>query len=288
MTQHRERGNRLTSETSPYLQQHATNPVDWHPWGAEAFELAERDDRPVFLSIGYSACHWCHVMAHESFDDRAIADFLNEHFVSIKVDREERPDLDAIYMNAVVAMTGRGGWPMSVFLTPDQRPFFGGTYWPPRSAHGTPGFIDILHHIVHAWRERRDEVERAAQSLVDAVRTMGQPPGEPQPLGPEILARAAGDLRGVRAGPVDRAHHAEAEERVGRGAQTHGVADREAQALGGARLQREIDHLGLSGGRGESAEEHRTHESAHGCKVSRSGAAVCAAGYRVKGCSKLR
>src|SRR5512146_1627600 len=121
--------NRLADETSPYLLQHAHNPVDWYPWGAEAFEKAKREDKPIFLSIGYSACHWCHVMEHESFENDAIAEFLNRHFVSIKVDREERPDVDSIYMQAVQIMTGHGGWPMSMFLTPDRVPFFGGTYF---------------------------------------------------------------------------------------------------------------------------------------------------------------
>src|SRR5690606_66708 len=142
----------------------------------------------------YSACHWCHVMEHESFEDDEIASFLNERFVAIKVDREERPDLDAIYMNAVVAMTGHGGWPMSVFLTPDKRPFWGGTYWPARSRMGMPGFIDVLHHIDHAWRERRDEVEKAAGDLVRAVQAMGEPPGEPKTLGEEVLRKAMQQL----------------------------------------------------------------------------------------------
>lgn len=196
------RTNRLAGETSPYLLQHARNPVDWHPWGAEALSKAAVEEKPLFLSIGYSACHWCHVMEHESFEDAEIAAFLNERFVSVKVDREERPDLDAIYMNAVVAMTGHGGWPMSVFLAPDTRPFFGGTYWPARARGGMPGFLDILRHIDHAWRERRDEVERAAGDLTRAVQAMGEPPGEPQSLGPEVLENAARQL--LRA--ADRRH----------------------------------------------------------------------------------
>lgn len=187
MAQSREGGNQLRSETSPYLLQHAENPVDWYPWGEEAFERAAAEEKPIFLSIGYSACHWCHVMEHESFEDAEIASYLNEHFVSVKVDREERPDVDAIYMNAVVAMTGRGGWPMSVFLTPTKRPFFGGTYWPAQSQRGMPGFIDILKHVEHAWRERRGEVDRAAGDLVRAIEAMGEPVGEPQTLGEEVL-----------------------------------------------------------------------------------------------------
>ena len=145
--------NNLSQEISPYLLQHAENPVDWHPWGPEALERARAEQKPIFLSIGYSACHWCHVMAHESFENPAIAELLNRDFVSIKVDREERPDLDQIYMEAVQAMTGQGGWPMSVFLTPEQKPFFGGTYWPPHGRGGMPGFGDVLAAVAAAWRE---------------------------------------------------------------------------------------------------------------------------------------
>ena len=132
--------NRLAQTNSPYLLQHANNPVDWYPWSQEALEKARQEDKPIFLSIGYAACHWCHVMAHESFEDEEIAAIMNDHFINIKVDREERPDLDTIYMNAVVAMTGQGGWPMSVFLTPDGEPFFGGTYFPPTSRYNIPAF----------------------------------------------------------------------------------------------------------------------------------------------------
>ena len=139
--------NRLVNETSPYLLQHAHNPVDWYPWGSEALERATREDRPIFLSIGYSACHWCHVMERESFEDPAIAEQLNRDFVPIKVDREERPDLDEVYMASVQAMTGSGGWPMSVFLTPDLEPFFGGTYFPPSDTHGLPGFPRVLSGV---------------------------------------------------------------------------------------------------------------------------------------------
>jgi hypothetical protein len=157
--------NRLANETSPYLLQHSHQPVDWFPWGAEAFDLARATDKPVLLSVGYSACHWCHVMAHESFDDPRIASYLNEHFVSIKVDREERPDLDSIYMDAVVAATGRGGWPMTAFLTPEGRPFFGGTYFPPEDRMGMAGFPRVLQAIVAAYRDRRDDVARSAEQL---------------------------------------------------------------------------------------------------------------------------
>ena len=138
------RMNRLAGETSPYLLQHATNPVDWHPWDSEALERARNTDRPILLSVGYSACHWCHVMAHESFEDAETAALMNRLFVNVKVDREERPDLDAVYMNAVVGMTGHGGWPMTVFTTPDGRPFYCGTYFPPRPAHGMPAFRQVI------------------------------------------------------------------------------------------------------------------------------------------------
>jgi len=156
-------------ELSPYLLQHRHNPVDWYPWGDDAFDRARRDDRPVFLSIGYSACHWCHVMAHESFEDPAIAAALNQSFVSIKVDREERPDVDAVYMEAVQAITGSGGWPMSVFLTPDRRPFFGGTYFPPDDRHGTPSFRTVLSALTDVWTDRREEVEEQADELSEAM-----------------------------------------------------------------------------------------------------------------------
>jgi hypothetical protein len=161
--------NRLAGETSPYLLQHAHNPVDWFPWGPEALARARELDRPIFLSIGYAACHWCHVMERESFEDAATAADLNRDFVAIKVDREERPDLDQVYMGAVQAMTGQGGWPMSVFLTPDGRPFFGGTYFPPTPHHGLPAFRDVLAGAARAWREQRLEVVAAGQRLVDAL-----------------------------------------------------------------------------------------------------------------------
>jgi hypothetical protein len=150
--------NHLANSTSPYLLQHAYNPVDWYPWGTQALEKARLEDKPIFLSIGYAACHWCHVMAHESFENLDTAAFLNDHFVSIKVDREERPDLDSIYMSAVVALTGQGGWPMSVFLTPDLKPFFAGTYYPPEPRHGLPAFKELLIAISQAWENQRSEV----------------------------------------------------------------------------------------------------------------------------------
>jgi uncharacterized protein len=164
--------NRLANETSPYLQQHAFNPVDWHPWGPEALELAKKQDKPIFLSIGYSACHWCHVMERESFEDPATAAVMNEHFINIKVDREERPDLDQIYMNAVQLMTMQGGWPMSVWLTPDLKPFYGGTYFPPSPRYGRPSFRDVLLHLAKAYRERREEIDSVSKNLVESMQEM--------------------------------------------------------------------------------------------------------------------
>ena len=183
--------NRLAHESSPYLLQHANNPVDWHPWGDEAFEKAKADDKPVLLSIGYSSCHWCHVMAHESFEDESIAQLMNEHFVNIKADREERPDVDAVYMRAVVAMTGRGGWPLTVFLTPEGRPFFGGTYFPPESRHGLPAFRQVLLSVSRSYQERRDDILRSAQDIVAHIVTRDLSPTAPDvELTPLILDRA--------------------------------------------------------------------------------------------------
>jgi uncharacterized protein YyaL (SSP411 family) len=158
--------NRLAHERSPYLLQHASNPVDWYPWGEDAFARSRAEDKPIFLSIGYSTCHWCHVMEHESFENGAIADLLNRDFISIKVDREERPDVDRVYMSFVQATTGAGGWPMSVFLTPELRPFYGGTYFPPSSRWGRPGFSDLLTELARVWREDRARVENAAGELL--------------------------------------------------------------------------------------------------------------------------
>jgi uncharacterized protein YyaL (SSP411 family) len=177
--------NRLADERSPYLRQHAHNPVDWFPWGDEAFAAARARDVPVFLSIGYSACHWCHVMAHESFEDEAVAQVLNAGFVPVKVDREERPDVDAVYMAATLAMNGQGGWPMSLFLTPDGRPFFAGTYFPPLDRQGLPGFTTLLGAIAEAWHHRRAEVERQADALARAASDQAAPgfaPAEGIPL----------------------------------------------------------------------------------------------------------
>jgi len=186
--------NRLGSATSPYLLQHADNPVDWYEWGDEAFARARELDRPVFLSIGYAACHWCHVMAHESFEDQATADLLNERFVAIKVDREERPDVDAVYMQATQALTGQGGWPMTVFLTHDRQPFYAGTYFPPTPHHGLPSFSQIVEAISSAWVERRDEVLGSADNIV-AQLAQQRPAGLHGELGAEDLDVAREQLK---------------------------------------------------------------------------------------------
>jgi uncharacterized protein YyaL (SSP411 family) len=177
--------NRLAHESSPYLLQHQNNPVNWYPWGAEAIEKASHEDKPIFLSIGYSACHWCHVMEHESFENESLARVLNDNFIAIKVDREERPDLDQIYMNAVQMLTGHGGWPMSVFLTPDLKPFYGGTYWPPTSSRGMPGFDQILAAVIDAWKNRREHANTAAEQLTAELQNIG-----------EVAAADAGELTG--------------------------------------------------------------------------------------------
>jgi uncharacterized protein YyaL (SSP411 family) len=169
--------NRLSTESSPYLRQHADNPVDWWPWGPEALAESRSTDRPILLSIGYAACHWCHVMAHESFEDEATAALMNERFVNIKVDREERPDLDGIYMQAVHAMTGHGGWPMTMFLTPDGVPFFGGTYFPPGDRHGMPSFRRVLTSVSDAWRTKREDVLRSAGSVQEMYQRQSLVPG---------------------------------------------------------------------------------------------------------------
>src|SRR6266702_73285 len=161
--------NRLINETSPYLLQHANNPVDWYAWGPEALERASKEDRLILLSIGYSACHWCHVMEHESFENPSIAKLMNENFVNIKVDREERPDLDHIYMSAVQMMTQHGGWPMTVFLTPDAVPFYAGTYFPPEDRYNMPGFPRVLISVSDAYRERTDDVQQTAASVLSEL-----------------------------------------------------------------------------------------------------------------------
>jgi uncharacterized protein YyaL (SSP411 family) len=189
--------NRLADETSPYLRQHADNPVDWYPWGDEAFEKARAEDKPVMLSVGYSSCHWCHVMAHESFEDPDVAGVMNQRFVNVKVDREERPDVDGIYMQSVQAMTGRGGWPMTVFLTPEGQPFFGGTYFPKEDRQGMPGFVRVLEAVDDAWRSRRgDLLEQAGKltSVLERTADLGARDAADEPSA-EILARAYESVR---------------------------------------------------------------------------------------------
>jgi uncharacterized protein YyaL (SSP411 family) len=187
--------NRLADETSPYLLQHADNPVEWYPWGEDALERARREDKPILLSIGYAACHWCHVMAHESFEDEQTAAVMNERFVNVKVDREERPDLDSIYMDAVVAMSGHGGWPMTVFLTPAGEPFLGGTYFPPEPRHGMPAFRQVLVAVSDAYRERREDVARQAAALVEALRQAAAVAPSTEPLMESLLGEAVRALR---------------------------------------------------------------------------------------------
>ena len=161
--------NRLADATSPYLLQHAANPVDWQQWGEAPFAEARERDVPVLVSIGYAACHWCHVMAHESFEDAKVSAYLNEHFVAVKVDREERPDVDAVYLEVATALTGHAGWPLTVFTTPDGRPFYCGTYFPPEPRHGMPSFRQLLESVATTWSQRRDEVVAAGQRIVDGL-----------------------------------------------------------------------------------------------------------------------
>jgi hypothetical protein len=196
--------NRLSDETSPYLLQHAHNPVEWYPWGEEALHQAQAEDKPIFLSIGYAACHWCHVMAHESFEDETTAQLLNKLFVNIKVDREERPDLDSIYMNAVVGLTGSGGWPMSVWLTPDGKPFYGGTYFPPEPRYNMPAFREVLQAVSNAWQSRRAEILQSGDNIAAYLRqaTEFATTSERQPLSADTLLKAAQNM--VRS--YDRVH----------------------------------------------------------------------------------
>jgi uncharacterized protein YyaL (SSP411 family) len=187
--------NRLAEETSPYLLQHADNPVDWYAWGEEAFGRARAEDKPILLSIGYAACHWCHVMEHESFEDDETAQLMNERFVCVKVDREERPDVDGLYMEAVVSMTGHGGWPMTVFLTPEGKPFFGGTYFPPEPRMGMPSFRQVLLAVSEAYSTRRDQLEHVAEQLIGAIREASERRPSSEPLTTELLTRAVSNLR---------------------------------------------------------------------------------------------
>lgn len=191
------KSNRLANETSPYLLQHAQNPVDWYPWSEEALAKASAEDKPIFLSVGYSACHWCHVMERESFENPALAELMNERFINIKVDREERPDIDQIYMNAVQAMTGRGGWPMSVFLTPDGKPFFGGTYYPPEDRHGMPGFRRVILSVDQAWKNRKQEIIDSAGEMTSHLADLARLPkaDSTETLDLKLLDSAAAALR---------------------------------------------------------------------------------------------
>src|SRR5918999_1283098 len=193
MTEHKHT-NRLINETSPYLLQHAHNPVDWYPWGPEALARARAEDRPILLSIGYSACHWCHVMEHESFENEEIARIMNENFVCIKVDREERPDLDSIYMNAVQMMTGHGGWPMTMFLTPDLKPFYGGTYYPPADRQGMPGFPRVLLTIADSYANRRQDVVSSADAITGELKKMNRFQATDEMLTSEVLNQAFSGL----------------------------------------------------------------------------------------------
>jgi uncharacterized protein YyaL (SSP411 family) len=186
--------NRLIHETSPYLLQHAHNPVDWFPWGDEAFERAKKENKPILLSIGYSACHWCHVMERESFEDEKIAALMNQHFVNIKVDREERPDVDEIYMNAVQMLTGRGGWPMTVFLTPERKPFYGGTYFPPEDRQGMPGFPRVLLGVAQAFRERPGEVEQSVEQIISALERLSASEASAGNFSPSVIVDSAEKL----------------------------------------------------------------------------------------------
>ena len=189
--------NRLSKETSPYLLQHAHNPVDWFPWGQEAFDAARSSGKPIFLSVGYSACHWCHVMEHESFEDPATAKLMNDLYINVKVDREERPDIDQIYMNAVQLMTMRGGWPMSVWLTHDLKPFYGGTYFPPERKYGMPSFRDVLMGVADAWNNRRQEVLNAAADMANSIQRMGLVEHKPGEITKDLIVRAATELSGM-------------------------------------------------------------------------------------------
>src|SRR5262245_41519752 len=188
--------NRLADATSPYLLQHADNPVDWYEWGDEAFDRARSEDRPLLVSVGYSSCHWCHVMAHESFEDGATAALMNDLFVNVKVDREERPDVDAVTMEATVGMTGSGGWPTTVFMTPEAKPFYAGTYFPPERRHGIPSFPELLRAVAETWRLRRDDIEQQASRIDGALRSTAGTQSSTEPLTSAVLDDA---VRGIAA-----------------------------------------------------------------------------------------
>src|SRR5437588_1011456 len=187
--------NRLARESSPYLRQHADNPVDWYPWGEEALGRAREEDRPLLVSIGYSACHWCHVMAHESFEDPDVAAVMNERFVCIKVDREERPDIDALCMEACQAMTGHGGWPLNAFLTPEHQPFFAGTYFPPETRHGLPSWRMVLDAVADAWEKRREDVRRQGAQIAQSLGATARLQPSAEPIRETVLVDSVGALR---------------------------------------------------------------------------------------------
>src|ERR1041385_203515 len=187
--------NRLITEASPYLRQHATNPVDWYPWGEEALSRSKAEDKPILLSIGYSACHWCHVMAHESFENTEIAELMNQEFINVKVDREERPDLDDIYQKSAQVFLGRGGGsPLTMFLTPDQEPFYGGTYFPPVSRHSLPAFPDVLRGVVEAYGHHPDEVQKNIERVKSGLLRLSAPKRSTKPLTDRLVNDAGGEL----------------------------------------------------------------------------------------------
>src|SRR5262245_9983197 len=190
---HGKKSNHLIKETNPYLLQHAYNPVDWYPWNEAALKKARDENKPILLSIGYAACHWCHVMAHESFEDDDTADLMNRLFVNVKVDREERPDVDGVYMDAVQTMLGQGGWPLTVFLTPDGKPFYGGTYFPDEARHGMPSVREVLRAVDEHWREHRDDATEQAERLTEAVARSGALEATGVP-GPDVVEAAQAAL----------------------------------------------------------------------------------------------
>ena len=242
--------NRLAQETSPYLLQHAENPVDWYPWGEEALARARAEDKPILVSIGYAACHWCHVMERESFEDPRVAALMNERFVCVKVDREERPDVDAIYMDAVQAMTGRGGWPLNAFLTPAGVPFFAGTYWPPEPRHGLPAWSQVVTGVGMAWAEQREEIEEAGRRILPRLAGAASMAPAEGDLDPAALDAAVGDLPARRAPSSVRRRAAgaggtQAPSRSSRAAVVRRKADAHSVdaffRLGNARARQQVD-----------------------------------------------
>lgn len=195
MTKHKNYPNHLIHEKSPYLLQHAYNPVNWYPWSDEAFEKATQEDKPIFLSIGYSTCHWCHVMEHESFENDEVANYLNEHFISIKVDREERPDIDMVYMRICQALTGQGGWPLTIFLTPAQDAFYAGTYFPKESRYGRPGFLDLLKTITFNWNHHRTKITGITKQIEAHFTELDEMKLEKEPLSMELIESAISQLK---------------------------------------------------------------------------------------------